>query len=273
MSSSLVLVRDPRSGAWAFNHRSTRGLLGCTLLCESVNRLILPWRTSTRTIGFAALLEIICVLAATMPCGRLEAAVGKTVIESDHLTVRSSAERNFFYFRSNVRVQDPGLVVTSDYLEIEALRGTSSDAADTLGEFGAIQRIVATGNVVIEQAGRRAVAGRAELRMADGVVILTGSPRVYDQFGEVSGWRITLDKGSRRAVVESAPPGQEGEGLDRERPTVKFDALPDLGFSDLPAGTGDEENVGDLESEEDAVAPHAEDAAPLSGSPPTDSGQ
>ena len=242
-------------------------------MIESVIRMSLPSPPSKGKVGFAALLEIICFLAATMPCGMLEAAVGKTVIESDQLTVLSSTERNIFYFHSNVRVQDPGLVVTSDDLEIEALRGTSSDVADTLGEFGAIQRIVATGNVVIEQAGRRAVAGRAEVRPSAGIVILTESPRVYDKYGEVSGWRITLEKSTRRAVVESVPPGKEGADSDTLRPTVKFGALPDLAFSDLPDGKRKNENVGDLESGENAEVEGAAKVAAPSGSPHADSGQ
>jgi hypothetical protein len=53
---------------------------------------------------------------------------------------------------------------------------------------------------------------------------------------------------------------------------VKFDALPDLGFSDLPDGTAGEENAGESEGEETAVAPRAEEAVTPSGSTSADNG-
>ncbi len=153
--------------------------------------------------------------------GRME----ETVIVSDSLVMRSGRKRNYFYFENEVLVEGANLVVKCDRLEIVALREAALDQSDAkIGEFGTIQRITASGNVVILQAGRRAEAGRAEVLPGEGKVVLTDSPRVVDGQGEVRGWRITLLKDEKRAVVESDP---DGGG---QRSTVRLSKLPDLGF-------------------------------------------
>ena len=152
----------------------------------------------------------------------------KTVIQSESLEMRSTPKRNYFYFQTNVRVEGNNLLLTCNNLEVTATRGGGGDDPNaTIGEFGTIESIVATGDVEILQAGRRAEADRAQVLPHLGKVVLTENPRVYDVHGEVSGWRITLLKNERRVVVENNP--EDG----RQRPTVVLSELPDLGFESV----------------------------------------
>ncbi len=156
----------------------------------------------------------------------------KTVIVSDHLEMRSTEEKNYFYFRENVRVEATNLVVESNLLEVVALReGQADDLDATVGEIGAIDSIIATGNVAIYQAGREAHAGRAEVLPRAGRVILSDSPRVLDGDTEVTGWQIVLNKGDRQVTVV---PNPDAKAENNQRPTITLggSALPDLGFDE-----------------------------------------
>ena len=167
----------------------------------------------------------------------------KTVIQSDSLEMHSGQERNYFFFRDEVRVEGTNLIVTCDLLEVVARReGVGDDPDAIIGQFGAIESIVASGKVEIWQAGRRAEAGRAQVLPHEGRVVLTEGPRVYDGQGEVSGWRITLLQDERRALVEADP------GLVGDRATVILSELPDLGYEDdemAESGGQDESGAGD----------------------------
>ena len=127
------------------------------------------------------------------------------------------------------------LAVTCDRLEVVTSRTGESEA--TIGEITAIESIVATGGVEIFQAGRRITAGRAELSPHEGLVVLTDQPKIIDGEVEVSGWRITLLKGERKALVEADP--EQGQG---GRPTVKLDSLPDLGYREKEQEKADPAN-------------------------------
>jgi lipopolysaccharide export system protein LptA len=146
-----------------------------------------------------------------------------TVVRSDSLEMTSTPERNYFYFSDNVTITGKNLLVKCDNLEVTASR--SGEAEATIGRIGVIKKFVAIGSVVIYQAGRAALAGRAELLPAEDKIILTDSPRILDRKAVVSGWRITLLKGNRTAIVENNP-DDSGEN----RPTVFLDALPNMGF-------------------------------------------
>lgn len=174
----------------------------------------------------------------------------KTVIQSDSLEMRSGQVRNYFFFRDDVRVEGTNLIVTCDLLEVVARReGVGDDPDATIGQFGTIESIIATGNVEISQFGRRAEAGRAQVLPHEGRVVLTEGPRVYDGQGEVSGWRITLLRDERRALVETDP------DLAEDRATVILSELPDLGYK------GDE-MVESVEQEESGAEDGGEDGGP-----------
>ncbi|MEO0797068.1 MAG: LptA/OstA family protein [Verrucomicrobiota bacterium] len=126
-----------------------------------------------------------------------------TVITSDNLELIGGDAQNQFFFTGNVKVSGTNMVATCDYMEVTALRSGSKQK--TVGEMGAIELIVMTGNVIIEQAGRRATAGRAEIIPNEDKVVLTENPVVEDSEGTVSGHRMELLKGERKAKVFGDP--------------------------------------------------------------------
>ena len=169
---------------------------------------------------------IVCMLmcaAVSTAFAAEDEELPRTIVESDALEMNATDDQNFFYFTGNVRVTGTNLAVTCDRLEVVTSRTGDSEA--TIGKITAIESIVATGGVEIFQAGRLITAGRAELSPRDGLVILTDQPKIIDGEVEVSGWRITLLKGERKALVEADP--EQGQG---GRPTVKLASLPDLGY-------------------------------------------
>lgn len=173
----------------------------------------------------SGMLVCIWTCAALSPAFAVEGEdMPRTVVESDALVMNATAEQNLFYFTGNVRVTGTNLVVTCERLEVVTTR-KGDDTEAVIGELTAIESIVATGRVKIFQAGRLITAGRAVLNPREGRVVLTDHPKIIDREVEVSGWRIILLKGERKALVEANP--EQGQG---GRPTVKLDSLPDLGY-------------------------------------------
>ncbi|HQU08531.1 MAG: hypothetical protein B7X06_00410 [Verrucomicrobia bacterium 21-51-4] len=137
------------------------------------------------------------------PCA---APVSPTVIQSDSLDVKTTPAGNIFYFKNNVRIEAQDLKATCDLMEVYS-QEKSEGITPRLAEVGAIDRIVAIGHVRIEQAGRVATAGRAEIIPSEGCLILSEDPVVIDEQGQVRGYRIILLKDEKRAIVEGQPDG------------------------------------------------------------------
>lgn len=146
-----------------------------------------------------------------------EAAPPATVFESEHGEMQTFEEETRFLLRGNVRVTGNNLRVFCDRLEVYAPReGIKAGGAPA----GGITRILALGNVRIEQAGREAHAGRAEVFPQEGRIVLTESPMIRDDQGMVTGERITFIQGEARAIVEG---GETGPAR------ITLPTLPDLG--------------------------------------------
>lgn len=149
----------------------------------------------------------------------------QTLITSGRLEMQGTLERNFFYFSERVEVRGTNLEIRCDDLTVVALREGSEDA--TIGTLGAVEEIVAKGNVEIHQAGRSAYAGLAEVDPAAGTVTLSDNPRILDGEVEVEGYQFVLHKGEKR--FESVP--DPNAPPDRpSRSVVRLGAMPDLGF-------------------------------------------
>lgn len=151
----------------------------------------------------------------------------RTVITSETLEMQGTESRNYFYFRKDVVVIGTNLELHCDELTVTAMRRGAEDDDSTVGEIGALERIVAVGNVRIYQAGRAAYAGRAEVNPTAGTVTLIDSPRVVDREVEVEGYQFILHQGDRR--FESIPDPDAPVGQP-SRSVVRLGALPDLGF-------------------------------------------
>lgn len=150
----------------------------------------------------------------------------QTVIQSEELTMVGEEEINTFFFEREVRVIATNLFIACDRMIVRAAR--EGDPAATVGEFGSILDIVAEGNVVIEQAGRRATAGRAEVDPGAGTMVLSDHPVVSDGETEIQGWKLLLNRGEQKVRVLSDPEGREAD----RRVRVFLDALPDMGMGE-----------------------------------------
>lgn len=174
--------------------------------------------------------RLLCLIllgfGALLPAVAQEAEPPRTVIDSDSLEMQGTEERNFFYFRGNVEVNGQNLRISCDELVITASRGGDADA--TMGEIGAIEKIVASGNVEIVQAGRKAVAGRAEVDPVAGTVTLSDNPRIIDGEVEVEGYQFVFYKEDKR--IETIPdPNATPDEPSRSR--VTLGALPPIEFA------------------------------------------
>lgn len=142
----------------------------------------------------------------------------ETVVTSRILRMIEEADHTLFRFTDEVRVEATNLSATSERLDViarEALK-PQSDAATPLQ----LDRIEAHGGVVITQTGRTSTAEKAFILPKEGKVVLEGEAVVDDERGRVSGHRMTLLKGQRRAIVEG---GVSGDG----RAKITLPALPE----------------------------------------------
>lgn len=163
------------------------------------------------------------LLGAALPAVCQE--VQNTLITSNHLEMQGTEDKNYFYFKGAVEVKGTNLQILCEELTVVAFREGSDTA--TIGNIGALEKIVARGGVEIHQAGRSAYAGKAEVNPAEGTVVLSEEPRVVDGDVEVSGYQFVLHKGDRK--FESIPDPNAPIGQP-SRSVVRLGAMPDLGF-------------------------------------------
>ncbi|WP_309384568.1 LptA/OstA family protein [Cerasicoccus frondis] len=185
------------------------------------------------------ILILVALLAASAHAQQPTAEIieQNTVITSDNLELVGGDSENRFFFTGNVKITGTNLLATCDEMEVVAARSGSPEK--TVGEMGAIQSIIMIGNVIIEQSGRKATGGRAEIRPNEDKVILSEGPRVEDSRGVVTGWKMVLHKGERKVEVLSDPNATGDSGRTR----VQLPGFKDLGYEDPESkfGTDDKE--------------------------------
>ena len=124
-------------------------------------------------------------------------------------------------FKENVIVNGNNMTMTCDYLKVTAFR--KGDPKATIGKYGSFKSLLAIGHVKIIQADRIATSGRAEVFPGEDRIVLSDHPTIKgadDQYA-AEGYRMTLYKGQRRAVIESDP---------NEKTRIILPAIKDLGF-------------------------------------------
>lgn len=150
----------------------------------------------------AGLLGRAAVWAGSEPGGDKPAAVTNalpkepTVITSERLQV--DYVNNVGTFDGNVLAVDPFVTVRADKMVV--FYGTMSGAT---GTNRTLERILATGAVVITQGERKATSEQAEYFAADGKVVLTGQPVLTSKDGRLSGAKITFWRQGEKVEVES----------------------------------------------------------------------
>ena len=201
-----------------------------------------------QSVPFLALLGLLA--AAPAPVSAQSAHGQETVITSEHLEMQGTEEKNYFYFSGSVAVKGANLSLQCDELTVVSLRDGPSGA--TIGSIGALEKIVASGSVVIEQAGRTAYAGRAEVDPHAGTVVLSDSPRIIDDEVAVEGYQFVLHKGEKNFV---SIPDPNAPADEPSRSVVRLGAMPDLGFDQTEEQITVDDQLGDDNGEGDDTAP------------------
>lgn len=137
----------------------------------------------------------------------------RTSIDSDELEMQGTEARNYFYFRGNVRVLGSDLEILCDELTVTSQRANGLEDG-TLGELGAIEKIIAVGKVEIEQAGRQATAGRVEVDPSAGTIHFLEDPVIMQDGNEVRAYGFIFYTKEKRFETINPPgfvPGQPTE--------------------------------------------------------------
>lgn len=129
-------------------------------------------------------------------------------ITSDLLTTDNEA--GVVEFSGNVRVTQGTTVILSDRLKVYYKKDADS-AQKISGGPGAVEKIVATGNVKIDFDDKKAVSNKAEYVTDTQVLVLSGpDSKVTTEKESVSGAKITLYRSDGRIKVE----GGEGKRVE-----------------------------------------------------------
>lgn len=168
-------------------------------------------------LGYEAFTPISSAASATTPKPAVEIEPQATVVTSQLLHMIEETDRTLFRFTENVEVNATNLDATCDRLDVIAHEQVIADSAAKAPLE--LDRIEAHENVVIKQSGRVSTSEKAFILPKEGKVILEGKAVVDDERGRVSGHRMTLFQGQRRAVVE-------GGGPDDERARITLPAMP-----------------------------------------------
>ncbi|MDJ0991908.1 MAG: LptA/OstA family protein [Desulfobacterales bacterium] len=127
----------------------------------------------------------------------------KIDITADTLEANTNDRR--FIFRGNVKVVQGETVVTSDALYIHYRDDKTTPQTGSEGESGKIEKIEATGNVVILFDGRTAKTDKAVYRSDQEILQLIGDKStVIDGPNKIVGSKITLYRNEDRIKVESS---------------------------------------------------------------------
>lgn len=128
-------------------------------------------------------------------------------IVSDKMEVNS--RKNLIVFIGNVEANQGKIKLKANRLEIytlETKRLGSKRKATPKDRAGEIDRIVALGNVEMDQAKRRfATAARLEYRESTGIAVLTGNPRVWEGKNRLVGAKIELNLKEDKTIVHGSP--------------------------------------------------------------------
>jgi lipopolysaccharide export system protein LptA len=123
----------------------------------------------------------------------------RTVVQSNSLRMIESEEQTLFRFTDAVSVRGTNLDATCGRLEVTAVPVQTPGPNEAQME---VERIEAFDDVVFKQAERVATGDKATILPIEGKVVLEGDAEVTDEVGKVSGHRMTLLQGQRRAIVE-----------------------------------------------------------------------
>jgi lipopolysaccharide export system protein LptA len=116
-------------------------------------------------------------------------------ISSDR--VETYFKENLILFKGNVTARQKDMVIYADSIEAVVIEGGKG-----------IEKIIAGGNVKIQQGLRVASCQKAVFHNLDRKVFLTGDPKVWEGDNIVSGDEIVFDIEKNRVEVKGGPSGR-----------------------------------------------------------------
>jgi len=125
--------------------------------------------------------------------------------------VETYSKENLIIFKGNVTARQKDIVIYADSLEAVVIEGGKG-----------IERIVAGGNVKVQQGLRVANCQKAVFYNIDQKVVLTGDPKVWEGNNMVSGDEIVFDIEQNRIEVKGGPGGR---GKAKIHPKGEFEKL------------------------------------------------
>jgi lipopolysaccharide export system protein LptA len=156
-------------------------------------------------VGFVLVLAL-CASAAAIQCFAQDkpgsAPDEKRIqIASDLLTTDDG--KGYAEFSGNVRVVQGTTIIVSDSLRVY-YKESAGAGQKLAGSAGAVEKIVASGNVKINFEDKTAVSDNAEYMTETQVVVLSGeNTKVTTPDESISGAKITLYRADGRVKVES----------------------------------------------------------------------
>ena len=108
------------------------------------------------------------------------------------------------HYDGGVLAEGTGFTASSKTADAYLLARNLSASNQTVSGVGRLDRMVAQGNVAVQQTGRRAEGETLVYTAADDKFVLTGGPpSIFDaEQGKITGVSLTLFRGDDRVVVE-----------------------------------------------------------------------
>ena len=143
-----------------------------------------------------------------------ESGQNKLVDKSQPIDITSDraetySRKNLIVFKGNVIARQKDIVIYADSIE-----------AATMEDGKGIEKVVAGGNVKIQQGPRLASCQKAVFYNLDQKVILTGDPKLWEGGNMVSGEEIIFEIEQNRVDVKG---GQDGRGKARILPGTELE--------------------------------------------------
>jgi lipopolysaccharide export system protein LptA len=170
---------------------------------------------------FISTVALRMALASLFSFSTIAQEAKQTTVEIQYATAvyDFSSEQKKVTLEGPITIATDTLLVNCDHAEV--LSSRKEDAASQ-SNVGSIDYILATGNVVIEQLGTKALAGKAEIFPAERRLVLEEDPRIVDEYGTVSGYRIIFLQGKRNIKIESGP--------ENQRSRIQLNDVEDIDF-------------------------------------------
>jgi lipopolysaccharide export system protein LptA len=153
------------------------------------------------------------VVAAAPPLDSPSTASGNIIITSQSLIFKN--QENTAFFEGKVVMKKTGFIMNSDQMTVY-FEGSSQSTAkpvkpppkpigsQELPTFGnrAVSVIEATGNVIINQGGKKSKSKKAFYYQQEEKLVLTGDPEVWEEGYRVTGVKMTMFLREDRSIVE-----------------------------------------------------------------------